>query len=227
MNAEARRKIEMGRRALEFCREHPDAEPGSDAQVARLEQLLARASEVATAQRDGIVHVGAAAQRKRDLRREMLDLPIPHLAEVGQAAARERHELGQVFRFRPSAKTFLAFGTAARSMAAAAQENRELLLKYGLSPSVLDQFKKELDEFEATIALGNDGRTAHVGATRELPGLASEIVRIVRVMDGRNRQRFADDGQLLGSWLGASRVLGKPRPGKESPEGGEAKEPAA
>ena len=41
-------------------------------------------------------------------------------------------------------------------------------------------------------------------------------------MDGRNRQRFAQDGQLLGSWLSASTVMGTPsRPDAES-EGGHA-----
>ncbi len=49
-------------------------------------------------------------------------------------------------------------------------------------------------------------------------------------MDGRNRQRFADDGQLLGSWIGASTVLGKSRGGTEpegeTPAGGEVR-PAA
>ena len=48
-----------------------------------------------------------------------------------------------------------------------------------------------------------------MGATRELTAVALEIVRMVRVMDGRNRQRFADDAQLMGSWISASRVLGK------------------
>jgi len=69
-----------------------------------------------------------------------------------------------------------------------------------------------------------------MGATRELKFMASEIVRAVRVMDGRNRQRFAEDGQLLGSWLSASTVLGTPRPGTEpeggTPDGGEVR-PAA
>ena len=62
-----------------------------------------------------------------------------------------------------------------------------------------------------------------MGATRELRAVASEIVRLVRVMDGRNRQRFADDGQLLGSWIGASTVLGsKARAGAEPvPDGGQ------
>jgi hypothetical protein len=76
-----------------------------------------------------------------------------------------------------------------------------------------------LDQFDAAVALGNDGKTAHVGATRELRAVATEIVRTVRVMDGRNRQRFADQGQLLGWWISASTVLGTPRPSGE-PEGG-------
>ena len=44
-------------------------------------------------------------------------------------------------------------------------------------------------------------------------GRAEEGVPTVRVMDGRNRQWFADQEQLLGSWISASRVLGTPRPG--------------
>jgi hypothetical protein len=212
--------MEMGRRALEFTRAHPDSEPGSEVVVARLEQLVARANEVAAAQRDGIIQVRSASGRKRELRREMLEVPIAHLAEVGRAAVREDHELGEMFLFKPSANTFLAFRTAARSMAAAAQEHRGVLLKYGLSQSVLDEFLQKLDEFDAAIALGNEGRTAHVGATREVGSVAREIVRAVRLMDGRSRQRFAGQEQMLGSWISASTVLGTPaRPGTE-PEGG-------
>jgi hypothetical protein len=230
MDALSRRKIEMGTRALEFSRAHPDSEPGTEGVVARLEQLLARANATAAAQRDGLIHVRAASERKQELRRAMLAVPIAHLAEVGRAAAREEHELGKTFRFKPGASTFLAFRTAARGMAAAAETHKEVLLKHGLSQSVLDQFVRMLDQFDEAVALGNDGRTAHVGATVELRMVSSEIVRAVRVMNGRNRQRFAEDGQLLGSWISASTVLGTPRPGTESegetPAGGEVR-PAA
>ena len=219
MNAESRRRIEMGARALEFSRAHPDTEPAMATTVARLEQLLARATETATVQREGLVHVHAAAARKVELRRQMREVPIAHLAEVGRAAAKEEHELGKTFTFRPGASTSFAFRTAARSMAAAAQEHRELLAKYGLSQSVLDEFVQMIDQFDAAMALGHEGKTAHVGATRELRTVATEIVRAIRVMDGRNRQRFADQEQLLGSWISASTVLGTPRPGVE-PEGG-------
>jgi len=224
MNAQSRRIIEMGTRALEFMIAHPDSEPGTTAQVTRLQQLLARADSVATAQRDGIVHVHAAVEQKRKLRAEMLSVPIAHLAEVGLAASREEHELGKTFRFKPDANTYLAFRTAARSMAAAADARREVLLKYGLSESVLAEFVKKLDEFDAALALGNDGKTAHVGATREIRSGSSEILRAIRVMNGRNRQRFAADAQLLGSWFSASKILGRPQPDTpsevETPAGG-------
>ena len=59
---------------------------------------------------------------------------------------------------------------------------------------------------------------------------ASEIVRTVRVMDGRNGKRFVEERQLLGSWISASTVLGTPRAGTEQeggvPAGGEVR-PAA
>ncbi len=209
MNAHSRRRIEMGSRALEFSRAHPDSEPGTATAVTRLEQLVTRANETAAVQRDGMIHARAASGRKNELRRAMLEVPIAHLAEVGRAAAREEHELGKTFRFKPGATTFLAFRTAARSMAGEAQTHREVLAKHGLSQSVLDEFVQMLDQFDAAVALGNDGRTAHVGATRELRAVSSEIVRTVRVMDGRNRQRFAEDEQLLGSWISATRVLGR------------------
>jgi len=237
MNAESRRKIEMGTRVLKLTVTHPDTEPSSQAVVVKLEGLVARANEQATAQRDGFIQVRAASARKAELRRAMLEVPIAHLADVGEVAARDEHELDKVFRFRPGASTFLAFRAAARGMANAAEMHKEVLARHGASAPVLEEFGRMLDQFDAAVELGNDGRTAHLGATRELEAVAQEIVRTVRVMDGRNRQRFAQDAQLLGAWLGASRVFSGPRGGTETeaeagpgvqdaPEGGEAK-PAA
>jgi hypothetical protein len=46
MDEQTRRILEMGQRALEFCKAHPDSSPGYNAAVARLEKLLARAEEL-------------------------------------------------------------------------------------------------------------------------------------------------------------------------------------
>ncbi|MEO7987501.1 MAG: hypothetical protein ABI766_13295 [Gemmatimonadales bacterium] len=213
MDARSRRSIEMGERALKFSGEHPDTDPGYVVAEGRLKELMPRANALAVAQRTGLVDVHAAAGRKSELRRAIRALPIAHLAQVGRQAAREEHEMGKTFTFKPGGSTFLAFRTAAGTMLTAAQSHTELLVKHGLSQSVLEEFGQMLGQFDEAVTLGNDGRTAHKGASRELRQVATEIVRTVRVMDARNRQRFQADGQLLGSWISASTVLGAPRNG--------------
>jgi hypothetical protein len=95
-------------------------------------------------------------------------------------------------------------------MYAAAVEHKEVLVKHGLSESVLVQFGKWLDEFDAAVTLGAQGRTVHTAATRELNGLTKEAHEIVRAMDARNRLRFQDDRQALELWVSARTVLGSP-----------------
>ena len=206
----------MGARVEQFNGTHPDTDPGYSIAAEKLRQLVQQATAAAAAQRDGLVAVRAASARKEELRRAMLAVPIAHLAEVGRAAARDDHELGTAFRFKPGSKTFQAFRTAARGMQLEADTNREVLVKRGLSESVLVQFGRLLDEFDAAVALGIDGRSRHMGATAELRRLGVEIARTVRVMNGRNRLRFEENAQVLASWLAASSVLGTPRGG--SPE---------
>ena len=232
MNQETGRKYDMGTRAYKVHNVLPDTDPGTTAAADKLRGLLTRFGVVAAAQRDGIVDVRAASAAKERLRRQMLSGPIAHLAEVGRVAAQENHELGTAFRFKPGASTFLAFQTAAGTMAANAQTHRETLVKHGLAVPVLDQFVQMLDQFDAAMTLSKDGRTAHVAATRELETLANQIVQTVRVLDVRNRQRFQDNQELLGSWIAATKILGAPRgtpapaPEDTTPASGEAR-PAA
>ena len=201
----------MGARVLKFNSANPDSDAGYNVTAAKLEQLMQQADAAAAAQREGLVAVRAASARKEELRRSILAVPVAHLAEVGRAAAREDHELATAFRFRPGSKTFQSFRVAARGM------QREVLVKHGLSESVLEQFGRMLDEFDAAVALGIEGRSKHMGATAQLRLLATEIARAVRVMNGRNRQRFEENGQMLASWLAASAVLGTPRGGGSEP----------
>jgi hypothetical protein len=211
VDAKSRRRIEMGAQVEQFNGTHPDTDPGYNVAAEKLKRFLQQAIAAAAAQRDGLVAVRAASARKEELRRLMLAVPIAHLAEVGRAAARDDHELGTAFRFKPGSATFQAFRTAARGMQLEADTNREVLVKHGLSESVLEQFGRQLDEFDAAVALGIDGRSRHMGATAELRRLGVEIARAVRVMSGRNRLRFEDDPQVLASWLAASSVRGTPR----------------
>ena len=46
MDERTRKNLVMGKRALDFCRAHPDSSPEYIAMVARLEMLLARAEQL-------------------------------------------------------------------------------------------------------------------------------------------------------------------------------------
>jgi hypothetical protein len=211
MRAEASRIYEMGTRVGSFSDGQPDTDQGHTLSVAKVKELVEQMKVVAAAQRAGLVDSGAGAAEKARLRREILAGPVAHLAEVGRRASRSDHELGRAFRYKPGVQTYVAFLTAARSMQAAAEANKELLLKQGLSESVLAQFGELLDRFDTAVLLANNGRTAHKGATKQLDELAAEIASVVRTMDARNRLRFQGNRQLLESWISASTVLGSKR----------------
>jgi hypothetical protein len=202
---------------------HPDDEPGFVVLLAQLQALVVRMGDVITAQRNGFIDSRASRSRKKELRSE-LAVPIAHLAQIGALAAREIHELGKTFRFRPAAQSQVAFQSAGRAMLETAQTHKEVLVKHGLSESVLVEFERMLDQFDAAMRLGAEGRVRHTAATRELVTLTKEAGRLVRAMDARIRIRYRNDLPALEQWVSARAVLGAPRPvedGAESPvEGG-------
>jgi hypothetical protein len=211
MRAVTRRVYDLCVRVVNWAIAHPDDEPGFGVLLALLQALVVRLGEVITAQRNGLIDSRASASRKEELMREMLAVPIAHLAQMGALAAREQHELGKTFRFRPTATSLVAFRSAARAMYEEAQSHKEVLVKHGLSESVLVEFGKMLDEFDAAVRLGTEGRTTHTAATRELEALTKEAGRRVRGMDARTWIRFRNDLPALQQWVSARTVLGSPR----------------
>ena len=233
MNTRNRRRVEMGTRVLASSTAHPDASPGFVAAVGRLTELLQRSAELDTQQRDGQITVRSATARKRDLRRQMRRAHLEHLSQVARAAADDVPELARKFILNRKATPYLAFRTAARGMQAEALGQKDVLVKHGLTDTVLDDLAKALDEFDQALAQGAEGRRAHVGASAELDSVADEIVQIVRVLDGLNRVRFEHDAELMAAWESASNVFGGPRvtggrtdPGENPAPGGE-QQPAA
>ena len=226
MKATARRKLEMGQRALDFSNSHPDSSPGYAAAVTRLKERLARANQVAAQQRDGILQVRAATLRKRELRGMMTKAQLRHLARVAEVAATEAPELAAKFVVRPENDTYLAFRTVARGLVAEAQNRKELLVKYGLADTVFDGLTQALDQFDAAVEEGTQGRRTHIGASAELNALAAEVVQVVKLMDGLNRFRFAKDPESLAAWESASSVVATPRPAEPKVEPGTPEGPA-
>jgi hypothetical protein len=82
MKSRTRRQIEAGRRALSFSLAHPDPSPGYATTLASLQELLARAEQLITLQRDRIAQVRGATLQKRKLRRIIRRTQLRHLAQV-------------------------------------------------------------------------------------------------------------------------------------------------
>ena len=209
MNSDVRRTFEMTGRVIQHNDAEPDDDPGQAVSAGRLQQVEAQMREVAALQRAGVIDVRTGAAAKRRLRREVLAGPVTHVVEVGGMAKREDPDLANRLRFKPADDSYVGTFTAARGLYGEALAHKEVLTKYGLSESVLELFGQMLDEFDAAVKLGSEGRAKHVGATRQLAALAVEAGRIVRAMDARNRHRWRNDPQRLGAWNAASTVIGR------------------
>ena len=86
MNAMTRRKMEMGARALEFSRAHPDESAGYTTALKELAELLERSERLAIQQRQGVSEVRAATAMKRELHKAIRQREQVHISRAAQRA---------------------------------------------------------------------------------------------------------------------------------------------
>ena len=231
MNRITRSKLEMAARALEFSQAHPDESPGYVSALKELEELLQRANQLADQQRQGIAEVRAATAQKRELRRSLHQRELTHLARAARRASKEVPELAQKFALTRQHVPYLAFRSLARTVAAEAEQRKELLVRHGLVDRVLGTLAQSLDQFDRAVTQGAEGRRMHVSARVELDVVAGDAVEIVQVIDGLNRIRFAGDPDQFAAWRSASNVIRRTKAPKpfdpEAPPSEGAVKPAA
>jgi hypothetical protein len=213
MNRRINSRLDMGLRALEFSRAHPMDSLGYATTLKQLEEQLARTDQLAREQQRGTAEVRAATARKEELKRSVRRTHLVHVAGVAERAATEVPELAQQFDLPRLPFRNLAFRAAARAMLEAAQQHKELLIQHGLVEEVLQSLGQSLDEFDAAVERGAEGRRIHIGAAADLEAVSGDIVRSVRILKGLNGFRFAAEPDLLAAWTAASNVIGPPKTG--------------
>jgi hypothetical protein len=223
MRAGASRTFETGIRVGLFTEANPDAETdeGYALLVARSKEVTEQIRVLAMAQRTGRLNKTAGSADKAALRQEILRGPVAALAAVAKRARKDNREVALQFRYKPGRQTYVAFEGAIRTMQAAAEANKKVLVRYGLSDTVLVQLGELLDRFAEASELCDQGRVAHKAATQQLEGLAQELASVIRTMDARNRIRYKDERPLLEQWIAASTVLGVPGAGGPEPAVGQ------
>jgi hypothetical protein len=206
MQSNIRRKLDMAGRVRDFCRTHPDAaNSGYTAAVARLEDRLTRAEALARQEVAGHLAVNGAVANKEQLRQE-IHKTMALLLGLAKPAAREDRELSLAI-IRPDVNgSHQAFLTRCRVAVATGTTHKDLLIRYGMPESFLEELGAGLDRFEQALNQKHNGRAAHVGARAELEAVTAEVMLIVRQLDALNRFRFRSDAESLAGWKSARDV---------------------
>jgi hypothetical protein len=226
MKARERRKIEMGDRAAEFSHANPADSAAYTALLGVLDQLRTRARTSAAQQLEGVAQARGGKDLRQTLEAELRSTHLPHLARVGASATQEQPEVGPTYRLKGKLRTVRGFLTAVGAMAEAARSQRELLGRHGLQDAVLDDLTAKMSAYEEAVRQSVEGRRQHIGATADLQAVAEEIVRVVQVLDGFQRLRFARDPERLAAWVGASSIRATPHAAEPvSPEPSSRPEP--
>lgn len=208
MRSDRRRTFSMAARALGFAVANPSSDASYTSLVAQLKDRLDQAGDIAVQQNDGTSNERGAITQRMKLRRTLEGVMLPHLIRVAEMAAESHPELVNAFirpRYGAPARTLIA---AARSLEAAAVANKDLLLSFGLGDTFLDTLAAVLGQYDALTDAAHAGRRAHVSARAELDVLGIECARLVRILDGIFRARFADDPQSLATWESSRNLPG-------------------
>lgn len=219
MNAQLRRRLEMAARVRDFLRAHQMDGVGQGLGLAKLEELLQRAENLATQQRTGVAVVRSATKQRQEIRRALQPKILGYLSVVGAVAATQNAELAEQFRMPPSNATHQALLTMSRAILDKATAQKELLVSLGMSEHVLEELTTALGEYEQTLEASSAGRREHVGARADLKTVAADISTQLRLLDKVVRYRLGDNAELMGAWESARNVAG-PLKSKTEPQSG-------
>jgi len=211
MNRSISRRLEMAVRARDFSATHPSDDPSYVLVLNRLKESIDRIVELGGQQVGGFLSTHSSSLRRRDIRRKLRDGLLRHLVTVARDAASEKPELGAKFQLPKQNLSHVRFQTVARKMLAQGQAEQELLVKHGLSATLVGDLAAAVAEFDASVAESNSGRQGHILAGAALRTVSEELLQVVEMMDGLNRYRFQKEPQLLVAWEAARHVTSGPQ----------------
>jgi hypothetical protein len=177
----------------------------------RLDATISRVEELAKQQEGGLVSKHSAAVRRRDLRRRLQRGLLRYLATVAEDVGTEAPGVGQKFQLPRTNLTHAAFRASACKLVEEGRANLEILVQHGLSAATLDELDAAIKEFDVSLQETHDSKQSHVAARAEMDTLSDEIVRLVGMLDGINRNRFHRDPELIVAWESAKHVVSGPQ----------------
>ena len=143
------RRKQMAESVCVFSDTHPSADPNAAGVVTRLKAAVARITELGGLQKGGFLSLRASTARRTQLRRTIRNNLLRHLVTVAGVAAREKAALLGMFEVPNANLSHARFENDARKMLDQGRAERDLLVKHGLSTTLLEDLAAALDEFNA------------------------------------------------------------------------------
>lgn len=220
MNSDVRRKLDMVQRVRGFVLARTAIEPAYGPALARLEELLTRAGAILARQHDGSAAQRRASTHRAELRRRLQLELTRYLVAAGSVAAKGQAEVAGLFKLPSPNATNAVFLVTVKSLLIAGEMQHDLLVKAGLSATLLDDLARMVSDFEAAIRAVQDARRDHMEARIDLDSVTTELMEHVNLIEGITRYRFGFDSDVMSQWKVARVLLGQQRNGAVPPAPG-------
>jgi hypothetical protein len=215
MNRTVSRRLNMAVRVRDFCDANPSADPSFVAVLGRLTEAIDRMQAVGSRQVNGLLSRHAATVNRQQIRRQLRDDLLRHLVTVAQDASATRPGLGDQVEVPGQNLSSARFFAAAKAMLELGVAEKDVLMKHGLTATLLDDLAQAVKAYEGSITASNSSREDHISARAELQRTSEELLQLVRMLDGINRYRFRNDPHLLVAWQAARHVVSGPQTKEE------------
>jgi hypothetical protein len=213
--------LEMTARVIGFCLDYPSTDPGYLIVVNRLQETYNRAQQLSAQQHTGLAGAKGARALRDELRRSIQQDLVRYLIAIGGVVSKERTDLAAKFRLPRLHASNAVFLVAVKALLAEAESQKELLVKEGMSVTLLEDFAREVAELDAAVEANRNSRRDHMAARADLDLVGKDLVELVRALDGINRWRFRRDPQVKAEWDTVKSMRFRPRPADAPPAGGE------
>lgn len=211
MRTPIRRKLDMAARVREFIRAHAAAVPDYAPVLQKFEELVGQAGAIVARQFEGRVAARGARARRKELRRLLHSQLVHYLVAVGEFANENQAELAERFKLPATNANNSFFLTSVKALLETAVGQKELLIKAGMSQTLLDDLGRMVADYETVSEAQRTARRDHIGARVDLEVITTELAKQVKILDGVTRYRFGNDPEVMAEWKAAKQVLGLPR----------------
>ncbi len=216
-------QLDVGLRAATFAAEHPDANPIITTAGTNLAGLGDRSTTLA-GQYQAADFNRSAAIAGRIRVEESINRRLGAVQGIADYAALRQPEVAIRFRMPGRKGGSRGFASRVRSVLEVMNDNRELLLTYGMPDTMPEELQADLEQFEGFVEQRAAAQQARAELREQLAEVARQLMQGVRHLDGLYRIRHAGNLELLTAWR---RTITLPVRGVKQEEGPASDRPAA